>query len=166
MTTLTSPTTGAAPEHFMGALFLWHVTSEESGGAFALNETWARPGGEPPIHIHAREDEAVYMLEGEAVFQVGLERFVVKPGDSFVLPRGIQHGFAVTTPVARSLHVYSPGGIEEAFQALSEAAASSELPPAPAGPPPAEALEALAQTFAARGVEFVGPPLPVLLAAA
>ena len=44
-------------EWFAGSLLHWHVLSAETGGAFALGEALVRPGGEPPLHVHAREDE-------------------------------------------------------------------------------------------------------------
>ena len=55
MTIIDSPSQVAPAEWFTGALTVWHVTSEQSGGAFALGEMWVRPGTEPPLHIHARE---------------------------------------------------------------------------------------------------------------
>jgi quercetin dioxygenase-like cupin family protein len=163
MTIIDSPRQVAPAEWFTGALMVWHVTSEQSGGAFALGELWVRPGTEPPLHIHAREDETYYVLEGEVTFQLGLDRIEASPGSVVFLPRGIQHGLAVRTPVARLLHLYSPGGIEAAFRSLSQTAPARELPPAPAGPPSEDAVAALTETFGEFGVEFVGPPLPALL---
>ncbi len=46
---------------------------------------------------------------------------------------------------------------------MSVIAPARELLPAPQGPPPPKAIEALTQTFAGKGVQFVGPPLPALL---
>ena len=70
MTIIDSPGQVAPAEWFTGALMVWHVTSEQSGGAFALGEMWVRPGTEPPLHIHAREDETYYVLEGEVTFSL------------------------------------------------------------------------------------------------
>ena len=53
MTIIDSPGQAAPAEWFTGALMVWHITSEQSGGAFALGEMWVRPGTEPPLHIHA-----------------------------------------------------------------------------------------------------------------
>ncbi len=131
---------------------LWHVAADETGGALTLGEAWVRPGSEPPLHIHAREDETWYILEGTVLFQRGMERIACGPGESIVLPRGIPHGCAVQTPAARILHLYTPGGLESAFQSLS-------------GPEPAPIVPAEAEAvFGDCGVTFVGPPLPVILA--
>lgn len=144
-------------EWFAGSLLHWHVLSDETGGTFALGEALVRPGGEPPLHVHAREDETFYVLEGEVTFQRGHERIDARPGDAVLMPRGVQHGFAVHSPTARLLQAFTPGGLERAFRALSA--------PAPTGPPNPEDIEAMTAEFAGYGVEFTGPPLPVLLAA-
>jgi Cupin domain len=118
-----------------------------------------RPGGEPPLHVHAREDETFYVLDGEITFQRGNERIDAGPGDAVFMPRGVQHGFAVRTDTASLLQAFTPGGLEAAFRSLSEPAQADELPPAPGAPPPAETVEAMTARFAAHGVDFTGPPL-------
>jgi hypothetical protein len=116
------------------------------------------------MHVHAREDETWFVIEGEVLFQRGHERITVPAGSAILLPRGIPHGFAVQSPVARILHAYTPAGIEHAFRAVSVPAPSRELPPPPAGPPSPEQQAAIEKAYADRGVTFVGPPLPVILA--
>jgi quercetin dioxygenase-like cupin family protein len=152
-------------EWFAGSLLRWHVVSDETDGTFALGEALVRPGGEPPVHVHSREDETFYVLEGELTFQRGHERIDARPGDAVLMPRGVQHGFAVRTETACLLQAFTPGGLEEAFRSLSEPAAFDGLPPAPEGPPSPEAVEAMTAKFADHGVEFTGPPLAALLAA-
>lgn len=142
-------------ENYLNTLMTWHVQSADSGGALAVGEVSMRPGDEPPLHIHAREDEVWYVLEGEILFQVGQERIVRRAGESILLPRGLQHGCAVQSASARILHFYTPAGLEEAFRALSVAEGAT---PPPLAPPQVMAA------FEERGVTFVGPPLPVLLA--
>jgi quercetin dioxygenase-like cupin family protein len=51
-------------EWHMGSLFEWHVDGPSRGGALSLAEVRVRAGGEPPLHVHAREDEIFYVLEG------------------------------------------------------------------------------------------------------
>ena len=72
--------------------------------------------------MHAREDEIFYVLEGEALFQRGVERIEARAGDAVVLPRGIQHGFAVRSPQARMLVLTADSrrALEQAFRACSE----------------------------------------------
>ena len=151
------------PEAFAGSLFLWHVTSDETDGTHAISEAWVRPGAEPPIHVHAREDETFYVLEGAATFQRGPERHTLGTGESIHLPRVSSTALRSKAPLTRLLTVYTPGGLEEAFRASSIPLADRGLPPLPDGPPPAETIMAMQRAFAARGVEFVGPPLTALL---
>ena len=40
-------------ESFAGSSFTWLVTGED----LSIAEALTRPGAEPPVHVHAREDE-------------------------------------------------------------------------------------------------------------
>jgi quercetin dioxygenase-like cupin family protein len=146
-------------ELFAGSLLHWPLTSAETDGTLAVGHAVVRPGGEPPLHVHAREDETFYVLDGQITFQRGGQRIEASAGDAVFMPRGVQHGFAVITETASLLQVFTPGGLEEAFRSLSQPAPAGELPPAPNGPPPPEAVEAMTARFAEYGVEFTGPPL-------
>ena len=50
---------------YSGSLFTFLATGEETQGQFALIEVVARKGNAPPPHLHHREDETFYVLEGE-----------------------------------------------------------------------------------------------------
>lgn len=147
-----------------GCRFTWHVSATDTGDAFCLAEALVPAGCEPPLHVHAREEETFYVLDGQVTFQRGLERIDAGPGDSVLLPRGVQHGFAVRTPTARMLMLAAPGTIEAAFRATSVAVDPLESDAIPAGPPQADEIERLVAAFGAQGVEFTGPPLAVVLA--
>ena len=150
-------------ELFAGSLLHWPLTSAETDGTLAVGHARVRPGGEPPLHVHAREDETFHVLDGQITLQRGGERIEAGAGDTVFMPRGVQHGFAVITETASLLQVFTPGGLEEAFRSLSQPAPADELPPAPDGPPPPEAVDAMTARFAEYGVEFTGPPLAALL---
>ena len=147
-------------EAFAGSTFTWLVTTDE----LSLAEALTRPGAEPPVHIHAREDETYYVVGGEVTVQRGQELIEAGPGDAVFLPRGVQHGFAVRSERAKLLFACTPGGLEAAFHQVSEPAERGTLPVLPAGPPPDEAVAAINAVFAGHGVEFMGPPLAALLA--
>jgi quercetin dioxygenase-like cupin family protein len=68
-------------------------------------------GGAPP-HVHTREDEAMYVLEGEIVAQVGSATFRAAAGDFVFMPRGVQHAWDVVGERARVLILATPGGLE------------------------------------------------------
>jgi quercetin dioxygenase-like cupin family protein len=154
----------AAVDWHLGSLMIWHLVGEATDDTLALGEVVVRPGLEPPLHIHAREDETWFVIDGEVVFQRGLELLTLRSGEAIFLPRGVAHGFAVRSETARMLHVYSPAGLEDGHREASVPAERRELPPAPVGPPTEEQMQAAGQAYASRGVTFVGPPLSVVLA--
>ena len=145
---------------YLGSLFEWKARGADTGGELAAVETTVQPGGEPPLHVHEREDEVFLVLNGKITFQLGDERVDAEPGAWVFAPRGVPHGFAVRTDVARMLNVMTPAGLEPLFDRFSEPAGERTLPPLPAGPPDMEAMTA---AMTEHGVTIVGPPLPVLL---
>ena len=52
--------------------------------------------GGPPRHFHYEQDEWFYAMEGEFAFEVGNEKFVLRPGDSLFAPRIIPHVWSYT----------------------------------------------------------------------
>jgi quercetin dioxygenase-like cupin family protein len=60
----------------------------DTSGAFAMMEAIVLPGHGPPPHIHSREDEAFYILEGELVFHADGGSFTATPGAWVTLARG------------------------------------------------------------------------------
>lgn len=76
MTTITT----RGPELFAGSRFTWHLTADQTGGQASLADVLVRPGSEPPVHVHAREDEAYIVLEGEVTFLRGSETIDAGPG--------------------------------------------------------------------------------------
>lgn len=107
------------------------ATAEETGGAFALVEETVRAGLEPPPHIHTREDEAFYVIDGDVDFHVGDRTLHATPGTFVYLPRGVPHAFAVRTPTARLLVLLAPGGFERFFAGLARPLVDDPAPPTP-----------------------------------
>ena len=131
------------------------ATAETTGGAYGLFEALVAPRSGPPLHVHHREDEAFWVLEGELTMVCGDETFSAVPGSYVFLPRGVPHTFVNEgdTP-ARMLTLISPGGGERFFVDAGRAPEGEGLPPA--GPPD---VEKLARVGAEYGNEIVGPPL-------
>lgn len=79
-------------------------------------------GGAPP-HVHTREDEAMYVLDGPIVVHLGAEEFHAGKGDFVFMPRGVQHDWDVEGASARVLIVAAPGGLDrflEEFHAAED----------------------------------------------
>jgi mannose-6-phosphate isomerase-like protein (cupin superfamily) len=64
-------------------------------------------------HVHADEDDAFYILEGELTFVVDDEEVVAGPGTFVLVPPGVRHGFTnhADTPV-RMLNLHAPAGFD------------------------------------------------------
>jgi mannose-6-phosphate isomerase-like protein (cupin superfamily) len=114
---------------FGGATVIVRIGSEATAGAFALIEEVA-PMVDTPTHVHEREDELFYVLEGEHVYQVGDEEFRVGPGGLVFAPRGIPHSQRRVLPgVGRLLVLVAPGGLEGFFRDLATAHEAGRLGP-------------------------------------
>jgi quercetin dioxygenase-like cupin family protein len=132
--------------------------AEQTGGAFALIELLERQA--PPRHIHHREDELIYVLEGELTVEIDGVRFPAPAGTAALIPRGSVHGFAIDKGPARLLALFTPAGTEGLFVASSEPAPSLDLPPAPAdAADPWRAAQLAAPFRDEHGIEVVGPPV-------
>src|SRR5436309_1513423 len=71
------------------------ATAETTGGAFGLVEAVGPAGSSPPLHVHTREDEAFWLLEGTVTVRCGDRMFTAEPGSFTFLPRGVPHTFVV-----------------------------------------------------------------------
>jgi quercetin dioxygenase-like cupin family protein len=101
---------------------------EDTNGAFLLVEAMLAPGTEPPPHVHTREEELFYVLEGEFDVYVGEKAFNVKAGECVFMPRFRPHAFVIRSPRLRLLALFTPAGLEEAFRGMSTPARRLELP--------------------------------------
>ena len=54
-------------------------------------EQWTTAAGNPPPHVHSREDEAFLVVDGEIEVTVGDEAIVVPAGGFAFTPRGVPH---------------------------------------------------------------------------
>ncbi len=128
--------------------------AEDTAGALGLVEGSFYRGFGPPLHVHRREDEAVYVLEGEIRIRQGEDEFVAGPGAWVWGPRGIPHTFKVESESARALVIVTPGGFERMFEDGGVPLSESAEPPEQVYDP--EAAVALSKRF---GFEVVGPQL-------
>ena len=101
----------------VGDTMTFKATGESTRGGLVLLENLTAPGGGPPPHIHMREDEFFYVLDGAFEIRIGDHVHAVGPGDFAYVPRGTVHNFRNTaaTP-SRILVGFTPGGIEGFFR--------------------------------------------------
>jgi quercetin dioxygenase-like cupin family protein len=131
------------------------ASAETTGGAFGLIEGVLPPGFSPPLHVHSREDEPMYVIEGQVTFQVGDQRFEAGPGRSCSCPKmsPIRSWWKGDAP-ARVLELALPGGFER-FHIEGGRPAEGPGLPAPA-PPDIVMLDQLAARY---GTRHIGPPI-------
>jgi uncharacterized RmlC-like cupin family protein len=113
------------------------LAGADTCGAYCLLDVALAPGMGVPRHLHTREDEVYFVLEGELEVIVGEEKFVLKAGDTLMAPRNIPHALCNSGTIQnRYLLVFSPSGFEQfvtatAVPAPDNAAAPTEPPAVP-----------------------------------
>jgi mannose-6-phosphate isomerase-like protein (cupin superfamily) len=138
----------------LGGRFTMKLTANDSLDQFALVEAVAFRTTEPPLHIHHREDEAWYVLDGQMTFYVGDDTMTATAGTFVFAPRGIAHTFTVDVEPTRVLVFAAPAGFERFALELGGEATSDVPPPGLAVPGP-DVLGPVAERY---GIEVVGPP--------
>jgi quercetin dioxygenase-like cupin family protein len=117
----------------VGDVYRFLATGEDTNGKYALWEAIVPPGGGPPPHVHSREEEGFYVLQGEITFTVNGERIVAGPGTFANMPVGTQHSFKNDSDrPARMLISVAPAGLEKMFFEVGvplDEGATSALPP-------------------------------------
>src|SRR5688500_12304649 len=91
------------------------VRSSHTAGDYMLAEIDVVPGGGSPPHIHLREDEMFYVLEGSITFLFEDKTFVAGPGSAVFLRRGKVHAFANKTSKPARVLVYANSDNFESF---------------------------------------------------
>ncbi len=113
--TLRSPAEGRTIA-VVGDVYRFLATGDETNGKYALWEAIVPPGGGPPPHVHSREEEGFYILEGEITIQIGEERIVGTAGIFANMPVGTPHSFKNDSgKPAKMLISVAPAGLEQMF---------------------------------------------------
>jgi quercetin dioxygenase-like cupin family protein len=139
---------------WQGGLYVMKARAADTGGVLGLVEASLYQGFGPPLHVHRREDEAFYVIEGEIRFRRAQEEFVVGPGSWVWGPRDIPHTFKVESEHARALILITPGGFERMFEAGGVPLIHSPEPPVEEYDP--EHAVEISKQF---GFEVTGPQL-------
>ena len=140
---------------WFGGLVEMKATAADTGGQMTILEVTFGPGFEAPLHVHYRDDEGFWILEGGATFEIGDTSIEASAGDYLFGPRDIPHRFTVGPEGCRMLFIMVPGGMEESVRATSEPARSRTLPPPPEREPTPEEMDALKRTVKEHGYELL-----------
>lgn len=141
---------------FMDFLATIKASTGETGGRVAvIHHAGPRDSGSP-LHVHRRESEWFYVLDGELTVWVG-GQVIRAPAGSFVFgPQDTPHTFTVSSAGgARFLLVTEPAGFEGFMRACAEPAQSLTLPPPPKAPRDPRQMTAIAAEY---GIDILGPP--------
>ena len=141
------------PRWWFGCLAEIKVTAEQTGGLLSIIEITEPPNAAGPLHVHHREDEGFWILEGDVTFEVGDTTIEASAGDFAFGPRGIPHRYTVGDAGCRMLYIMTPGGFENLIRGMSVPAQSRTLPPASDEEPDWEHVAAVAK---AHGCELLG----------
>jgi mannose-6-phosphate isomerase-like protein (cupin superfamily) len=120
----------------LGGRFTMKVSEADAGGRFALVEALAFRATEPPLHIHHKEDEAWYVLDGHMTFYVGDAVLEADAGSFVFAPSGIAHTFTVDVEPTRVLVLASPAGFERFAVELGAPRLPISRPPTSVSPVP------------------------------
>ena len=100
------------------------LTTETTGGAISVIMAWHKPGEGPPDHVHFRQEEMFFIVEGTYELTVGGETSTAGPGTVVFIPHNVVHRFRnVGDATACMLDWSLPGGQDHYFRAVSELAA-------------------------------------------
>jgi quercetin dioxygenase-like cupin family protein len=134
---MTSATASTHPDHptasepsmvwWQGALMTLKAHRGSTGGALGLVEARFPAGFGPPLHVHHREDEALYVLDGQLRCRRGDTEFTAGPGELIFGPRELPHTFKAGPGGARALVLMT----QRAWSRCSRRAACRRLIPPP-----------------------------------
>src|SRR5215475_2810905 len=136
----------------VGDVYRFLAMGDDTNGKYALWEALVPPGGGPPPHVHSREEEGFYILEGEITFTINGKRVVATAGMFANMPVGTPHSFKnESSRPAKMLISVAPAGLEKMFfevgVPLAEGATTAQ-------PPTKEEIEKLLAIAPKYGVEI------------
>ena len=116
----------------LGDHYTFKISSEETMGSLAVIEHTSFPQNGPPPHIHHREDESFYILEGMVSVLLGDQSLEAHMGDFIHIQKGTLHTYKnIGAKPSRMLVILTPGGFENFWRELGEPARQNSTPPRP-----------------------------------
>jgi quercetin dioxygenase-like cupin family protein len=149
-----------------GGLSIWwmgddkitfQAMSSDTDGAYAF---WVdEPPGKvgPPKHVHSREEEGFYVIEGQAKFHAGHIEAVLTKDMFIALPKGIPHSWINTTTGHAKLITFTAGAGNEGF--FLTLGAPGVGPAGPRATLPLEEINARTHRYGVTYMEATDDPL-------
>jgi quercetin dioxygenase-like cupin family protein len=138
----------------VGDIYRFLATGADTHDRYSIWEAMVGPGGGPPLHVHSREDEGFYVLEGEMTFRVDDKTIRATAGTFVNLPPGVRHAFKnESATVARMLLLVAPAGLEQMFFETAVPVTDFSAPPKPTP----DEIERLLTAAPRYGVEIFPP---------
>src|SRR5205814_7561313 len=149
--TLRKPTEGRTIA-VVGDVYRFLVTGDNTHGTYSMWEAIVPPGGGPPPHVHSREEEGFFILEGEITLHIGEKRIVATAGMFANMPVGTPHSFKnESNRPAKMLISVAPAGLEKMFFEVGVPLADGATT---ALPPTKEEIEKLLAIAPRYGIEI------------
>ena len=105
----------------VGDVYRVLASGRQTGDVYSISKIRVSRNNGPPSHIHSREDESFFVLEGEIEFQVGDEQITARPGTFIQGPRGINFFKEFAQPVASFDSPAIPASKDEVDKLLAAA---------------------------------------------
>ncbi len=118
---------------YMGSIMSFLIRAHDTDGRFAMVEYRARPGNEPPPHVHLWEHEIYFVLEGKIEFHCEDQVKMVSPGETIFLPKRKAHAFYIRSEYLRTLIIslattQEPVALDSYFASMAKRATSMDIP--------------------------------------
>lgn len=135
------------------------VSSQDTKGAMCIFEFTGTGGG--PRHLHHKQDEWIYVIDGELDLVVGAERLRLTAGESIFIPRKTAHLWTcMSGRPAKIINVYQPAGkMEEFFREVSTFKNLPTREDVINKTYTEEQVKALDRLFGDHGMDLLSPPL-------
>ena len=98
---------------------------------FSLVRMHCPPGDQPPLHVHAADDEGFYVLAGSLTLSAGERVIRLVPGQFALAPHGVPHTYRAGDQGAVVLVTSAPGGFVSFLRAAGVPALSANCPSLP-----------------------------------
>jgi len=139
----------AAYRSYHGGYFKTLISPEQTDGRLAMLDMVLPKGAEPPPHIHEKEDETFYIVEGIVEFVINGTTHTLLPGSALFAPRQIPHYFKIMTDTAQIITIMTPGDLWNYFVEFSKPCAAVPEITSPE-PPTAEQIRYMVERLSSR----------------